>query len=779
MNTYFKFLSKNKLYAAIEAFGLSAALGFIILLGSYARTEFNVGARQPLSKQLYAIGMGNGIGMTLGTAEEFFPSVPEITSWTRAGEIGKQDVMVDGDYYHPSVMFVDTNFLQLFDYTLSGCGKDNILSNVDEVILSEKFAHKVFGEANPVGRQIMVGKRRLTVTGTIQDFGPYDEFGYSDMLLSIKLMDGVLQRMDNFGAVQTFVTLQDGASPDAVAEKLLDKYLEYWNFYSRDGSGGAFLWGSTLTRFDKLYFSKLGVYGPLRHGDRNVVEILLAVALVLLVSAIFNYINLTVAQTGKRAKEMATRRLLGESSGSIVLRYLAESFLFTTGCLVLGGLVAIAFKGWIGGILSTEIVLSPDGGTVAIGIVLLLLVSVISGVLPALMVSRFKPIDVVKGDFRFRSKMLFSKIFIVCQNVISTVLVAVALTMTMQIHHLTTLPTGYNTDLLALESFALGYGNADAQFALHQRLLELPQVEAAGMAGQLPTACGSNGVHVEGEDMSWLVVPFLDSTSFRLLGFKVLEQYSEPLEGTYWFTEEARDRYGVSPENRIVGKNDKGKAQYECCGIIADFRARDALFKPMPDSHAAVMNLDRKVFCCNHIMKVSGDRKEAAEAVRRVWQEVAKEYTGVPAEPKLYYLDDFLNDSLSGTRDTMKLVVTFMFLAVLISALGLFAMSVYYTEQQSRQIALRKIFGSGVKAAAWKLSRSFLLMSAVSVIIAVPLCVRSMHYYLADFQNVITFPWWVILVAAALTFLIAFVSIISRTWHSATRNPVDVLKQDN
>ena len=211
--------------------------------------------------------------------------------------------------------------------------------------------------------------------------------------------------MDNFGMVQTFVTLQKGVSPDAVAEKLLDKYLDYWKeWYHRDGSNGAFLWGSTLTRLDKLYFSSMDIYSPLRKGDKKMVEMLLAVALVLLISAIFNYINLTVAQTGKRAKEMATRRLLGESSRSIMGRYMTESFLFTAFCLMLGMLVAIAFKGWLDRILSAEIMLVPDVATAAIGIVLLIVVSAISGVLPALMVSRFKPIDVVKGSFRFRTR---------------------------------------------------------------------------------------------------------------------------------------------------------------------------------------------------------------------------------------------------------------------------------------------------------------------------------------------------------------------------------------
>ena len=778
MSTYLKFLSKNKLYTVIEALGLSVALGFVILLTSYARTEFSVGARQPLSKQIYAIGGGDFVGMTLCTGDEFFPSMPEIASWTRIGDLGDKDVTVGEDYYPAVACAIDTNFLKLFDYGLDGCDRNHILANTDEVILSEKYARKVFGSEDPVGKTLTIAGDKLTVVGTMEDFGAFDEFCYYDIFLSAKKLAEVNAPMDNFGNVQTFVTLADGVSPDAVREKLLDKYMGYWKeFYTRNGDDGGFLWGSSLTRLDKLYFSELESYRPLRKGDKRTVEVLLLVAMILLVSAIFNYINLTVAQTGKRAKEMATRRLLGESSAGIVTRYLTESFLFTAVCMAIGVLVAFAFKGWFDRILSTEIVIASDMGTIIGALAVLVIVSLISGLLPAFMVSRFKPIAVVKGDFRFRSKMVFSKVFIVCQNIISMVLVAVALTMTLQMRHLVSLPVGYNTDLLSVSSWALGYNNMAAQEALHQRLQALPQVETAVMAVQLPLSCGSNGVHIEGEEMSWLQLPAFDSTAFRLLGFNVIEQYSDPIEGTCWFTEEAQRRYGITAGNRTVGTNKDGEPQYECCGIIADFRARGPLYKPKPDSHRAVQN--RSDVCMNHLLKVRGDRAEALNAVREAWRDVAKEYIGVPRETDIYYIDDFLADSLTGTRNTMKLVMTFMVLAILISALGLFAMSVYYTEQQSRQIALRKIFGSGVNAAAWKLSKSFILMTAVAVVIAIPVCIWSMRYYLADFYNAIAFPWWVILVAAALTFLISFVSIISRTWSSAAENPVEVLKQEN
>lgn len=779
MNTYFKFLSKNKLYASIEAFGLSVALGFVILLASYARTEFSVGAHQPLSKELYAIGTGDMVGMTLGTGEEFFQSIPEITSWTRIAAYGDIDVMLGDDYFQATADALDTNFLSLFDYRVSGCPRERILEGENDVLLSESFAKKAFGGTDPVGRSIKVAGKDRTVTGILQDFGPYDPFGSCDMFLSIKAMEDVVMKMDQFGSTQTFVTLAEGTEPEAVAAKLLEKYCGYWDWYERNGTDGGFLYGSSLTRLDSIYFSSRNVYDPLRHGDRKVVDMLLVVALVLLISAVFNYVNLTVAQTGKRAKEMATRRLLGESQQGIVWRYIAESLVFTAVCFVLGCAVALLCRSWMNSLLSTEIVLQTDVTGIVAAVGLLCAISLFSGLLPAALVSRFKPIDVVKGDFRFRSKMIFSKIFIVCQNVLSAVLIASALTMTVQMHYLATMPMGYNTDnLIKLNIWAFGQGNAGAKDELYRRLSALPQVEAVGRYIQAPFRCGSNGVNnIENEKTSWMKLSYMDSVTFRLLGLKVIEQYGEPLDGTCWFTEETQRRYGVTSENRTVGKRDDGTPEYTCCGIIADYVSNGAMNTPLEDSHNAVRNRNDGE-CFGMLIKINGDRKEAAEAVADVWRAVAIEYLGFPKSVDMDYVDNFLLSSLTGARNTMMLVVIFMFLAIIISALGLFAMSVYYTDEQSRQIALRKIFGSDVRTAVWTLSKEFLLLVGVAVVVAVPICVAVMRSYLEGFYNAIDFPWWVIPVAAVFTVLIAAASVLSCTWKTATANPVEKLRQD-
>lgn len=344
MKSYLTFLSRNKLYSAIQAFGLSVSLGFVILLTSYAHTEFTVASDQPLYHNLYVLGAGNYSGMTLATAEEFFPSVPEIKRWTRYVRFApKNDVTVGTDYYETEIAAMDTNFLAFFNYKVEGCPRERILAGRDDVLLSQSFARKAFGNENPVGRTLMLNGQQKTVTGILEDFTPRDIFKPADLFLSMEYAATQLPAMDNFGSSTTFLTLTEGADKDAVAVKLLDKYVDYWPFYSRTSEGSAFLWGSTLTPLDEFYFSPIES-DQLRKGDRTAVNQLLIVVLVLLLSAIFNYINLTVAQTGKRSREMAMRKLLGETGVGIIWRYFRESALFTLCCLVAGWGVACLFR---------------------------------------------------------------------------------------------------------------------------------------------------------------------------------------------------------------------------------------------------------------------------------------------------------------------------------------------------------------------------------------------------------------------------------------------------
>lgn len=780
MKTFFKFLLQNKLYTIIEAFGLSVALGFVLLLVSYSKTEFNIGNNLPNSNNIYACGTGNFMGMTLGTAPELFPSIPEIKEWTRVMNMGMKeiDIMIGDDYYKVRAMAVDPNFFRFFDYQVSG-DASNTLIGKDDVIISSSFAKKAFKEEDPIGKNIRYNESNLHVTAITKDFGPEDIFEKVDIIFNAEYMKDEIAWMNNFGSTTAFFTIAENTTPETVEKKLLDKYCDYWDYYKRDGSDGSFIYGSTVIRMNDIYFCNLDISSPLRHGNKNTVKILSIVALILLISAIFNYINLTVAQTGKRAKEMAIRQLIGQRQSYILRLHIEEAFIFTTICFIIGYVIALLFRSVFNSLLNTDIVLVPDTSMILIILTILIIISFISGLIPALFALRFKPIDVVKGNFRFKSKMVFSRIFIILQNVISTVLIAASIAMTLQIHHLATLPMGYNTkDIIMVWAYNLGFG-FEKQHILQQRLKALPQVVDVGMGANTPLLCGLNSVKTDdSEKLSYMKTTTLDSITFKMFGFKVLEQYSDPLPGMAWIDEETKHRYGVTAENNIIGR--KNTDQYNVCGVVANYRSGLATDTPANDQHNAIYIAGSEYdWLSVQFVQIRGDRSDALAAVRKVCAEVAKEVVGMPLEMKTTYVDEYLNDSLTGSRNTMTLVMTFMIISIIISTLGLIAMSSYYSGQQKRQIALRKVFGYKTNPVAKWLSLNFLKLTAVAIVIAIPISIQAIRYYLAGFYYTIAFPWIAILISVVITFIITLVSIAWQTMHAASQNPVETLKQND
>lgn len=594
--------------------------------------------------------------------------------------------------------------------------------------------------------------------------------------------------MDNFGSIVTFVTLNEGASVEEVKEALLDKYMEVWSrFWTREPKDGSFLGGVSLTPLDEFYFSNVSTNSSVRHSDATMVWILVCVALVLLVSAMFNYVNLTTALIGKRAKEIATRRLLGDSMAEAVGRNLLESLVFTAGCFVFGCMVALIMRPWFEELMDLEIPLFDDFFSILAAIALLLVVSLVAGLIPAVIVARFKPIDVVKGSFRFQGKMRLSRVFIVVQNLISTTLIAIGLVMLAQMHHLATLPMGYRTEGLAeIECYTYSF-NVEQLTPIRDRLLAMPQVKRIGWAMNMPWQCQTNGVQEKGSGdepvSSWTFYSAMDTTCMSMLGFEIVEQYSAPEDGKHYIAEETRERYDVSAENPLVGGQISGTASYPVCGVIKDYRS----FNPvggnsMADGHniiAVMMNPNRATSMMVELSEEGlEDVDESIKQMQETCRAVTKEACGVEKDFYIRTVDDILAEPMEELESLLMIVLCFMFVSVLISALGLFAMSISYTEQQSKQIALRKVMGATVAGASWQLARPFLLLCLLAAVLSTPLAIKGSQMYLELFPNRIGFPWWLLLVSVLVTLFIAFLSICWHTLSVARRNPVESIKTE-
>ena len=794
MKSYFVFLCRNKLYTAIQIFGLSVALGFVILLLSIVCKDYRVGKTRPCYKQLYTTGSSTMLGVNIKYTPDV-PVPPQIKEWTRMTYYDTEDVILEDEtILSASTKAVDSTFFRMFDYGLRGCSRHSVLTSRNEVILSESFAREAFPDKDAVGQQVRVYDETCTVVGVMEDFGPNDIFRPVDLFYNMSLVIEKNPYFVEMGFMHSFVTLADGATREDTEQALLKMYKKVWPYWEEKPDEATPCSGSSLTRLDEVYLCDKSHQGHFRSGNKEKMFNLLSVAMVLLVSAVFNYVNLTVALAGKRAKEIATRRLLGDSVWQVVGRSLAESFLFTSICFVLGCLVAVWCKEWFQELLSRKFDLVPNSLTIGVSLGLIVVVSLLAGLIPAVIVSRFKPIDVMKGSFRLQSKMWLSRVFIVAQGVISTVPLALALTMSAQIHHLSTLPLGYNTKNLLLVSLGAFDHKAAKSEPLYNRLKSLPQVKRVGYIDSEPWTDlpAFFGVAEEGTDGRIVEVCMMeiDQDCVDMFGFEVVEQYCEPGNGMYWLTESAKRKFNVSKDRPFINHaryNEYDKTytissdiRFPVCGVIKDFRTsaipRDA------SKYENVIQINEKdptpVFIMLELDGQSGTDGNALKSIKAVCNEVAMEVTGAKRDVRVMTVEGILDGRLSRFRDTRKVILGFMFLSLLISALGMFAMSVSYTEQQSKQIALRKVMGATVAGAAWELSRPFLLLSLLASVIAVPISIKGMREYLEPFYYRIDFPWWVLVVAVLISLSVAVLSVLWQTLSVARRNPVESIRTE-
>ena len=788
MKSYFVFLSRNKLYAAIQLFGLSVAMGLVILLVSYARTEFSVGRNQSRAGEIYLAGGGDNFRMPISMPTTIFANMPEIRSWSRVGYAGTMDVLNGDKGFETTCMAVDTTFFQFFDYRLRGTGRRNVLAAPGEIIISESFAHKAFPGEDPVGRTLTVREgRQLTIVGVVEDFGAGSMFNPVDILMSILPLEKRYHNR-NF-SFNVFVTLADGVSAERARASLLDVLMREYDFWAADKEQeSTWIWGATLTPLKDVYFSTNKDIQVLRHGDRTMVHALLAVAMILLLTAVFNYINLTLAQVGKRAKETATRRLLGDSIQTVVLRHFAEALIFVVGSLACACLMVVIAYPWFETLVGTQICFRVDMWTACAAAGLLFATALVAGLLPALIVSRFKPIDVMKGSFRFYNRKWLSRMFIVMQNTISTCLIAIGLTMAAQVHHLDTLPMGYRADnIVEIFTVYMGKNKSEAQ-PFFNALKAIPEVKSVGFAGNIPHMCNTNGVHCQGadgesEELSWLSISDMDSTSMKMMGLEIVEQYRFPDEELLYITEETRDRYGVTPERPYFGAvHEDGTHEYNVCGVIRDYRSYDAMTKPMQDVHNAitVCNGERYlVFILVELHELDDDAKRAAVAkVKDVCRKMSMEMFGMEKDMEVMTMRDALDIPLERQHHFTDMVLCFMLVSILISALGMLGMAVSYTEQNRKQIALRRVMGATTDNTVWELVRPFLLMTMLAALLALPFAIMAMRRYLEDFYNRIQFPWWIVAVSILASLLISLVSVIWHTYMVAHRNPVESIRTE-
>ena len=758
-------MSRNKLYTAIEAVGLAVSLAFVIIIGSYVWQQYAVTWENPDRERVYVPGTPGFPALTYGFPDAI-GDIPEIESVSRMCNVVVHPV-IRGENTEAESVGVEPEFFEICPQFRFVEGSADVLSVPNNAILSASFARKhnlSVGEALDItGSSYVVGAILEDLKGTV--IKPYDIF------LNAAVYKDEWQPFDNYGSTVTLIKVR----PETDRKELYDKLESVCKDVYSSIYGRSFFEHLELSRYDELFFKE--TEGFFRHGDKATLRILMLVGLLLLLSAILNYINLSVALTGKRAKEMAVRQLSGASRAGIIWKYVAESIAFTAVCFAAGLLLAEAFCPAMNALLNNpdipiKIIWSP--GYVFAYIVIILLVGVLCGIFPAMMSGRYNPVDVMKGGYRRRSKMVFSKVFIVLQNALAVILIALAITMEAQMHKTQERPMNCNIEnIFFLKDFS-GEDNAPLKDALEA----LPCVRRIGRSSGVPGSInmGQYSTTRDGQDILYKLIR-MDSTAFSMFGFEILEDFHAPQFNSVWFSDKSFAATGFDSDyhdiSGTLSRRTKGCEQV--AGVFKSFPTNNANIGEEDNAIVSLMRSEDIPFA-GWVIETTPDRKAAKAQIMEAYDNSikGKQIYGSLA----FWVDENIAEAWKPARNNMRLVEIFMLLSIIIALLGLVAMSTYYADEKSRDIAVRKVFGGTVDKEAQRTIREYMVLVGIACVIGIPIAVYAAQEYLKDFIYRLEGYWWIFVVAVLLTGLIAFVSVIWQVLKAAKTNPAIELKKE-
>lgn len=796
MKYFFRFLKNNPLYAVINVVGLALSLMFVILIGDYTYRQFSIDKWHRNHERIYVLGTENGNSLLswpdcAHSLKDRYPEVEDVCCvYMHNGKIKHEDRVYEeaqGDNAG-NIMLADSNFFRFFDFKMIDGDRETALDSPEKCVVTESLAKALFPDGNALGQPLQIEGTRYvfvsddngdpydsslvyTVSGVIKDLDKTVFLNETAVIANFERAPQVLgYRLRNdlmasgpLGSTLSFLMLRPGASLEDKIEDLTSYCIEsipVFNFYGNRKAA--------IIPLDDLMFAPQNTGAGLQTGDKSLLGILLAVVLAILMFAVTNYINLTVANTGFRAKEMATRRLLGSDGLGISLELIGESTLMVFISFIIGGAlallledkVAVLFKGKI------DILKDINFSTVSVSLLFIVLTGIISGIMPTISLSKYKPIDVVKGSFRYHSKMVLSRIFIILQNVITMTMMAATLTILLQMSHLVNAPLGYNTENIYRVS-------SDNPEVLRNALKSQPFIQGIGSFSgtSLDGNYRSMSTRKDKDNNNLLVyLTTWDKEFIDIMGINLVKD--NHLSGDVkYINEELAGKPSLGDGESEVTWGDGSVTQV--AGVFSNFHMTNIL-DPYQPFMITVKDTD-EIEDPNFMVKTNGDPlawKKLCDLVKEV------DGSTEDIDWKVQSIESTVKASLTEEKNTMRIVSIFTGVAVLISILGFIGMSLFFIRQRRKEIGVRRIMGSTTNEVLSLLLTKFCAPLLVSFIFAVPLSWFIMDKWLESFSYRIGLSPWIFIASGAVSLLIAVVSIFFQTLHAAHSNPADAIRAE-
>ncbi len=806
LKNYFKTalrnLSKNKFYSSINIIGLSVGLATCLLIFLYVTDELVYDKYNANADRIYRVNNeikfnGNYIDLAqvpalMGVA--MLREMPQVEQYTRISRHESFLVKKGSDNIQEQrVAYADSTLFDVFTLPVIAGNARTALKDFHSLVITETIAKKYFNSTDVVGKTMLMNDSiNYKITAVIKDIPKQSHFHFD---FFVPMMENGGSSEDNWLSqnYNTYILLKRNADARQVEAQLnpfMDKHVGPQLQSVLNISLGDFKKGGGYIRANLTPLTAIHLHSNKQdefegNGNAEYVYIFSGIALMILLIACVNFMNLSTARSSNRAKEVGVRKVLGSLKANLIQQFLTESFLISFIALTLAILIASLLLPYFNQLAGKEInaatLLQP---TMLLSlVVLMLVVGLLAGSYPAFFLSSFQPIDVLKGKLAtgFKRSWLRNSL-VVFQFVISIALIFGTIVIYNQLNYIHNKDIGFNRNQVVIINHANTLGNQAEVFK--NELLQISGVQNATMSGYLPvnynrnsnsyftstTLDPSSGINVQ----AWTV----DENYIPTLGLKILQgrNFSQQFltDSTGIIINEAAAKFLAT--NNLLNKKiytlrdvqTKALIDYHIIGIVKNFNfssLRDvvtplALFLGKNNGSISVrINLT--------------DIPNALTQIKNKWKAMA------PSQPFDYsFMEEDFNKLYTTEQRTGHIFITFAVLAILIACLGLFGLVTYAAEQRMREIGIRKVLGASVSNIAGMLSTDFLKLVIISAVIAFPLAWWTMNKWLQGFAYRVNISWWVFIIAGILALFIALITVSFQSIKAAIANPVKSLRTE-
>jgi putative ABC transport system permease protein len=801
----FRNLWKNKSFSLINILGLTAGTVCCLYILLYIKEQHGYDKHHHDAGSLYRVRTiidragGKDVFKSACTSPPIAMAMkkdfPEIIAATRVqyfadeGDYLLGTVGSDNSFYESKGYLADSTFFRVFDYKFTEGNPLHCLDEPYTVVLSSAVARKLFGKNSPINEQINISNRQNAHVFKVT--GVYDEtFGKSHLSpnLIMNMNSGGLGefiRNNNQWAGQNFIYTYLRLNPNADAAALESKLPAFLQKYGAENLKESGIKSKTLylQPVTDIYLYSKGIGNQIDAvSDAGFLNLLLTIAIFIQLIACVNFINLTTARSMRRAREIGVRKVVGAGKPALVMQFLGESAFISFIAVILATVLVAVLLPYLNTLTGGDFDINALNNIQVVGIILGLglVTGLLAGIYPAIYLSGFKPASVLKSAFRLRAPAVFlRKGLVVFQFVTAIVLIIGVITITRQVQFMRSQDLGFNPG----QKIVIPLKDDDVQnkaTALKARLSALNEINGVTTCTFYPSkkVLSDRSIYTTGHNMTDarnIRVNRVDEDYFKVMGIQLIagRNISRADSNNQVVVNEAVLRaLDLKKEGAIGAKlyneNEGNRIEYEIVGITKDYN-----FYSLKEDMIPLMTL--YVRGVNYLIAETktANYKQALADIGTAWKEIVP---GVPLE--YTFLDADLQKLYVQENTLQKISNSFTLLAIIISCLGLFGLAMFTAQQRIKEIGVRKVLGASVGGIISMLSKDFLKLVFVAIVIACPIAWWLMTKWLEDFAYKTAISWWIFGLAGVLALLIAAVTVSFQAIKAAVANPVKSLRTE-